>query len=159
MVSLGDIPVWVFFGERCLWRCYPVFWVLCGWFVEAVLLMGEGMMGGFLVEWGGEGHCFSLWVSDIDPCVTGETFHCIFCAQVGYILGCHVPNLFPWVGGCHIPYGFHLLECCRCCYYLIDFCLGLFLGKGSGTLHCFVGLLVLCCFSHYGFLVLHNSFS
>ena len=98
----------------------------------------------------GGGHCF-LWVSDIDPSVTGDTPQCIFCAQVGCILGCHVPNLFPWVGGCHIPYGFHLLECCCYCYYR-----GLFLGKGSGILHCFVGLLVLCCFS--GFLVHHNSF-
>ena len=55
VISLGDIPVWVFFGERCLWRCYPVFWVMCCLFLEAVLLVGEGMMGGFLVKRGGGG--------------------------------------------------------------------------------------------------------
>ena len=106
-------------------------------------------MGGFLVKRGGEGYSFLL-VYDIDPSVTGDTPHCIFFAQVRCILGCRVPSLFLLIGSCHNLYGFHLLGCSYYYYYR-----GLLLGKGSGALHCCVGLLALC----YGVLVLHISYS
>ena len=120
------------------------------WLVLGSRSVGRGGDdGGVPGKMGGD--CFSLLVSDIDPSVTGDTPQCIFFAQVGCILGCHVPSLFLWVGSCHNLYGFHLLGCSYYYYYR-----SLFFGTGTGALHCYVGLLVLCCFSE--FLVHHNSF-
>ena len=97
-----------------------------------------------------EGYSFLL-VYDIDLSVSGDTLHRIFFVQVRCILGCRVPSLFLLIGSCHNLYGFHLLGCSYYYYYR-----GLFFGKGTGALHCFVGLLVLCCFSE--FLVHLDSF-